>query len=174
MSTILVSVIVSVFGGLLLAAILFLTKSVFGSQPKLRVRILPGLYMSTVGNGRDSLKCIWKNSLEIYNSTAFNAFSVTLSWPKVVQQLPISNLEPPHIDAMQTRTLDFQIEREFPKKAVIACHDRFKELLPSELRSVVLILRYQNDKGISFYTRYERSGDTEKSTFHRFRPEASG
>ena len=71
---------------------------------------------------------------------------------------------------METRTIDFKIEKEFPYAEVVACQDRFKELLPAELREVILVLQYQNAAGITFYTRYERKGDTEISTFHRFRP----
>ena len=71
---------------------------------------------------------------------------------------------------METRNLKFSMEKDFPRETVLACRDRFKELLPNELETTILILRYENEKGITFYTRYERNGDVENSTFHRFRP----
>jgi len=154
---------------LLATAIIFIAKSWFGTQPRLRVRILGELSSSTAG-GPDKIRCTWQKRLEIYNSTAFNALGVTFIWPKPALQLPVPRLEPPHVNATETRSLEFKIEKEFPREQVIACRDRFKELLPAELKTVALILKYQNDKGITFYTRYELNGETENSTFHRFRP----
>ena len=137
----------------------------------MRVRILGELYSSTAAGPR-RIKCIWQDYLEIYNSTAFNALGVAFVWPDPVRKLPLTQFEPPHVNAMETRSLKFKTERDFPKEQVVACRDRFKELLPDELKTAVLFLQYQNDKGITFYTRYERNGDTENSMFHRFRPKS--
>src|SRR5580704_7695835 len=117
------SIITSVVAGLLLTAIVFMVKSRLGTQPKLRVRILGELYSSTAaGPGR--IKCIWQDCLEIYNSTAFNALGVAFIWPDPVRKLLLPQFEPPHVNAMETRSLKFKTERDFPKEQVIACKDR--------------------------------------------------
>ena len=159
----------TVVGGLLLTVIVYVAKSWFGTQPKLRVRVL-GELSSSFANHPDSITCKWQKSLELYNSTAFSALSIAFIWPDPTRQLPIPELEPPHVNTMETRNLKFSMEKDFPRETVLACRDRFKELLPNELETTILILRYENEKGITFYTRYERNGDVENSTFHRFRP----
>jgi hypothetical protein len=160
----------TVVAGLFLTAIIFIAKSLFGTRPRLRVRILPEMSGSYTGSRADKIRCTWEKRLEIYNSTPFNALNVTFIWPDPSRRLPVPQLEPPHVNATETRSLGFKIEKEFSREEVVACRDRFKELLPAELKTISLILRYHNDKGIAFYTRYERNGDVENSTFHRFKP----
>jgi hypothetical protein len=92
-------------------------------------------------------------------------------WPNTNTQLPLERLEPPHVNGMETRKLEFKITREFPREQVLKCPNRFKDLYPSELLSFVLILEYKNEKGVRFYTRYERNSDTEVSTYHRQKPD---
>ena len=163
------TIITSVAAGLLLAAIIFVAKSQFGMQPRLRVRILPGPSSSASGR-TDNIKCTWNKRMELYNLTDFPALDLSFIWPDPMRQLPLPALDPPHVGATETKVLEFQIVKEFPREQVVACHDRFKELLPAELQAFVVVLQYQNNKGIRFYTRYERNGETEDCTFHRLKP----
>jgi len=117
-----------------------------------------------------TITCSWNQKLEIYNLTAFPALNVTFVWPDSARQLPVAQLDPPHLNAMETKTLEFKIAKAFPREDVIACRDRFKELLPVELRRIAVVLQYQNDRGSAFYTRYEKTDATETSTFHRIKP----
>ena len=170
MKTTILTIVTSVVAGLLLAAIIFFMKSRFGTQPKLRVRVLPGPSSSTSGQP-GNIKCRWEKRLEICNLTDFPALDVSFIWLDSTRQLPLPTLDPPYVSSMDTKVLDFEIVKEFPREQV-TCHghDRFKKLLPMELQAFVLILQYQNNKGIRFYTRYERNGETENSTFHRLKP----
>src|SRR5437879_2477934 len=97
------TIVASVVGGLVLTAIIFIAKSCLGTQPKLRVRILPGSSMSSVGSRPDRIKCSWQNHLELYNSTPFNALGVAFIWPDASRLLPLPQFEPPHANAMETR-----------------------------------------------------------------------
>ena len=163
------TVVTSVIGGLVLAGIIYVLKSRFGSQPRLRVRLLPGPSSSKSGRP-GNIKCVWQRYLEICNLTDFPALDVSFLWPATHTRLPVERLEPPHVDGMETRKIEFEIVKEFPREQVLACQNRFKDLCPSELRSFVLIVRYKNDKGVRFYSRFQRNDDTEVCTYHRLRP----
>lgn len=172
MNAYLVGIIAGIPGAILLAAIAFALKSRW-AQPKLRVRILhPGLGDSTQGNA-GKLALTWHKRMEIYNTTPIPASAVSYIWPDTSRQLPLPRLE--HLVGLEIKILDFKIEREFPAEEVIAYSrrggDRFAEFQPAELREILLVLQYQNDAGISFYTRYENNNGTEKCTFHRSKPQ---
>jgi len=163
------TVLTSVIGGLVLAGIIYVLKSRFGSQPQLRIRCLPGSSSSTSGQP-GNIMLTWQGHLEIYNQTNYPALNVSLIWPDANTQLPLERLEPPHVNGMESRRLEFKITKHFPREQVLACQNRFKDLCPSELRSFVAILRYKNDKGVPFYSRFRKNGDTEVCTYHRLRP----
>ena len=163
------TVVTSVIGGLVLAGIIYLFKSRFGSQPQLRIRYLAGSSSSTSGMP-GKIKCTWKGYLEIYNQTNFPALNVSFIWPDASTRLPLQRLEPPHVNGMQPRKIEFEIIKHFPREQVLVCQNRFKDLCPSELRSFAVILRYKNDKGVRFYSRFEKNGDDQVCTYHRLKP----
>lgn len=169
MGTILIVFTTTVVGGVVIYGTVYILKA-YVFQPRLRIRCLRGTDSSRESRP-DYLELTWEQPLEIYNSTAFPALDVSFSWPDPNTELPLQPLEPPHVNGMESRTIDCKIVKEFPHEEVVAHHYRREDLRPPELRSFVLILRYKNDKGIfHFYTRFEKNGNTEVCTFHRRRP----
>jgi hypothetical protein len=168
MSTFL-AILTGVVTGLVLSAIIYFLKSRFGSQPRLRIRCLPGPSSSTSGMS-GYIKLTWKGYLEIYNETSFPALNVSFGWANSSTSLPLHTLEPPHVNGMESRKVGFEIVKQFPREQVLASVSRFKDLCPSQLRSFTLILRYKNDRGVRFYSRFEKSGDDQRCTYHRLKP----
>ena len=167
----LLAIVITVGTGLLILSITFFAKSWF-MQPKLRIRVLSGQRNSRRGLLND-ISLIWDEKLEICNLTDFPALNVSFIWPDPARQLPLPRLEPPHVSARETKVLDFQIIKEFPKEQVKRHSPyRHEKLLPEELRAFVLVLKYQNSKGISFYTRYERNGEEENCKYHCLKPKS--
>lgn len=161
----------SIIAGLLLAYIIYIAKSRFSTQPKIRVRLLSGPSSSGVG-APGKIKIEWKKRLELYNLTNHPALEVSFIWPQSDRRPLIHNPETPHVNPTETRTYEIVFAKEYPQDQVVACRDRFAELLPEELRSFILIIKYKNDKGIQFFTRYERKENEESCTFHRMKPDS--
>lgn len=159
---------VPIIAGLVVWAIVYALKVLF-TQPWLRIRCLRGPNSSRQ-NRPDYLELTWEQPLEIYNSTTFPALNVSFSLPDPRTALPLQPLEPHHVNGMEPRRIDCKVVREFRREEVAVNPSRFDDLRPPELRSFVLILRYKNDKGIPFYTRFDKKGETEACTYHRRRP----
>jgi hypothetical protein len=165
MMTVMSSVIATLFA----VAIIFFVKSRFGTQPKVRVRLLPSLTSSS-GGRQGKIKISWRKKIELYNLTGFPALELSFHWPDSSRKLNLPDPEPMHLNPTDTQAYEIEIVKEFTSDELGASHDRFTRLLPEELRCFVLIVRYKNDKEVTFYSRYEQSGDDSTCTYHKIKP----
>ena len=79
--------------------------------------------------------------------------------------IPQSSIKP--YETIEVKTA---IRKYFPRETVVACRDRFVELLPDEIKHLQLLISYQNIKGKKFYTLYRKTVTGENCTWHFMRP----
>lgn len=162
-------ILTAILGGLLVVAISYIAKSRFGQQPKLHVGLVKASSTHRkIPSGK--VKVTWRKKLRIYNFTAFPALEVSFIWPRDERSLPIPAPDPPHIDSLKEYFGKFELVEHFAPETVADSLDKFKDFEPDNLRSFILIIRYKNRYGITFYTRYEKDGEKESCTYHIFKP----
>lgn len=137
-------------------------------QPRVRVRYTQGAASSTQGEG-DKLLLTWKGTLELYNSEPADAFDLRLEL-KPGCTVQVDELQHTHLRSGEAVELHVLVSRQFDRDVVVPCHDRFRELLPDDLRRLSCRVAYRNRWKIPFYTLYGRADEADESTYHRRRP----
>jgi hypothetical protein len=138
-------------------------------QPQVKVFYKSAASSSgAAAGGTDGIECEWKGTIVFENLTTHLAQNLQvegLSPLLELSHLPANSLKP-----YETREVKIVIRKSFPREIVTACSDRFKELLPAELKELHFLVSYQNLKEHKFYTKYSRKSGTDTSTYHFRKP----
>lgn len=181
MNLILEGIIITVFGGLILAGIICALKVRFDIRPKLQLQYVFGIKKSLSG-GPGMLRCEWQGTLSLYNPTPHDAFDVTFIFPSD-WSLPKPQLEPPHVGSKETKQVSFNVAKLFNRSEIFP-HEHepprpdfnpphvepLKDLYPEELKRFSLAVCYSNGRGLSFYSLLTRDAEKQNSSTHIFRP----
>jgi hypothetical protein len=147
----------------------WLIRAIFLVRPRVRLAYAQGIGASGVGTS-DQLTITWGFSFTLTNLTKYDALNL--------ETVHNSNgifprLTTPHLKALESITLRHSKSRLVTRDTVVRTrHDFHGELLPPDLREIVVCLRYQNETGfpLYFYTLYQKTSDHEQNTYYLHRP----
>jgi len=144
---------------------------VYFAQPQIRIYYKKGASGSGVApNIPSGIECEWKGNLVFENITELVAVDLQLlDAPAILEISPIPQNSIRPYESVEVKVV---ARKSFPREVVIACKDRFVELLPEEIGNLKLQISYQNLKGKLFYTKYHRILDKDSNTYHFVRPKA--
>lgn len=105
---------------------------------------------SSSGGAGNNIKLKWDYLISMYNKTKHDALNVSVSFDlgKLVYRLKKQPQR--HICGLETQQLTIEVEQEHKREVVLACADRFRDLLPMELRHLKMLLSYEDEGGRHF------------------------
>jgi hypothetical protein len=139
-------------------------------RPKVRIRYSSGSAGSSAGPG-NNLTIRWNYKITLDNITNSHALNVEFI---DTGNLPFITLPESYIKGLSRITIDQQLKKLVDKDTVVQSrHDFWGELLPLEFKKIELCLRYKNEKGVPFYTIYQKENESENNSYSIFRCRAS-
>ena len=134
------------------------------AQPQIRVFYKPGASGSGEAPGNPpGIECEWKGQLVFENLTDIVAINLKIEARPESFNAPIPQGSIKPYETIEVKTV---IRKSFQREIVVACHDRFVELLPDEMKHLQLLISYQNIKGKYFYTLYRKTPTGENCSWH--------
>lgn len=163
-------------------------------RPRLFLKLGNSLYAQNfLGFGDNRHKLTWRFECTLKNNSKYTAYDVEVievaarkspfifNTTDVIRELPNNN----HIEANQAKA--FEIATSFitePDELLrftiengekiympgLKVQNPEKELKPKELDNVKLILKYKNEKGKVFYTKYIKKGKIENNKLRSLKP----
>jgi len=134
----------------------------FRNRPKLSVEY------ASLGGGSSrgsptKLTVSWRYRVTITNLSKEDALDLTVIRTNIpeLQQLGVH-----HLKGLDSLELKRQLVKELDKDTVVSArHDFHGVLEPTELKELVLVLRYKSDSGVTRYTNYMRSRTDKPNTW---------
>lgn len=167
----------------------------FDLRPRLVLKTGKPLYSQKIISYDVGHELTWRQMCQLKNNSQIAAYNIELwevkrrkkrkiidNFPAIKVVLPLNN----HLDKHEHK--EFEIKTtiytapevlinftvgEHGQKIIIPGIkiDNAKDvLMPKELNDVRLILKYENEKGKTFYTKFRRFKNKETNKFHRYRP----
>lgn len=161
-------------------------------------QIRPRLYVS-ISNPLFSQKNInyqsylfgWRQTIRIKNNSKFSAYNIELHFPDGFNLSDKRNISDffeknNHLDCNQKKDFEVESTLELPFER----HARFKinsdgsrtflpgvknenpqvSLMPEKVKKIKLYLKYENEKGVVFYTQFSKENEKEVNRLIKFKP----
>jgi hypothetical protein len=186
-----IAIVILVLGWILLSYY----QKYFSLRPRLVLKTGKPLYSQKIISYEVGHELTWRQMCQLKNNSQIAAYNIELwevkrrkkrniidNFPAIKVVLPLNN----HLDKHDQK--EFEIKTtiytapevlinftvgEHGQKIIIPGIkiDNAKDvLMPKELNDVRLILKYENEKGKTFYTKFRRFKNKETNKFHRYRP----
>jgi hypothetical protein len=134
------------------------------------VRSRPRLIVEYTSLGGSSTACSpakltvrWRYRVTITNLSKEDALDLTVVRTNIPQ---LENLGGHHVKGLEHLELKHQLVKELDKDTVVSArHDFHGALEPTELKELVLVLRYKSGIGVTWYTDYVRSRSDKPNTW---------
>ena len=181
METLSQGILITLFGGVVLAGLIYCLKVRFHIRPVITLKYISGIEQTSAAE-TGQLRCEWRGTIELHNPTPHDAYDVVFL-PQSRPLLPTPRLEPATIPSKQTAKVPFNIEKVFDK-AVIFPHANdppradftppvvrpLRDFFPAELKEFHLVVQYTNGHGLKFYTRLDKTTDAQTWSTQRIKP----
>jgi len=126
----------------------------FRSRPRLSVEYASRGGSSSAGSP-NKLTVRWHYRVTITNLSKEDALDLTVIRTNIPE---LEKLGVHHLKGLDHLELKCQLVKELDKETVVSArHDFHGVLEPTELKELVLVLRYKSDSGVTSYTSYTRS-----------------
>jgi hypothetical protein len=140
------------------------------SRPRLSVEYASLGGGSSVGSPT-KLTVHWRYCVTITNLSNEDALDLTVIRTNIPE---LEKLRVHHVKGLAHLELKQQLVKELDKDTVVSArHDFHGVLEPTELKELVLVLRYKSESGVTWYTDYMRSRSNKPNTWS-FRQPKSG
>lgn len=164
-------------------------------RPRLFIKLGNPLYGQRFISYDEGHELTWRHQCVIKNNSQIPAYNIELweitskgrkkiidNFPAVKISLPVNNhLEKNEHKDIELKTIihtepsvliNFKVEENGSKTIYPGIKIQTPEttLMPIELNDIKLILKYENEKGKVFYTKFRRLNKKETNLFRRFRP----
>jgi len=187
-SKIIIPIIILVLGWFL--------KSLFDKytlRPRLFLKLGQPLYQQDLTHNLSEYVLTWRFECSLKNNSKNDCYNITLhefesknqkilDFNYLKQKFPENN----HLESNNGR--DFEIRKQIRINSNILIDSEIDNLgrkiispgikidrpdirlKPKELNDITIIIKYNNEKGKSFYTKYTKKGDVEKNEFYLVKP----
>ena len=164
-------------------------------RPRLFIKLGKPLYGQRLIDYNAGHELTWRHQCVIKNNSQIPAYNIEMweitskgrkpiinNFPAVKLSLPVNN----HLDKHEQKDIELKsVLHTDPSVLLIFTTNpdgsrlytpglKIKspqtELMPTELNDIKLVLKYQNEKGKTFYTKFRRKDNKESNSFHWFRP----
>jgi hypothetical protein len=164
-------------------------------RPRLFIKLGNPLYGQKILSYDIGHELTWRHQCVIKNNSQIPAYNIELweitskgrkpvinNFPAVKITLPVNNhLEKHEEKDIELKTvihtepsvlINFTVEPNGSKTIIPGIKIKTPQttLMPIELNDIKLILKYENERGKTFYTKFRRHNKKETNTFKRFRP----
>jgi len=136
--------------------------------PKVSISWKRGPAGSSSAGPNDKLTVEWSYHVLLYNAAKHEAFDLDFihTGSDAVMAIPAR-----HLKALDTMKIPLKLTKLVDWEIVVRSRHNFDELLPPELRTIELILKYKNESGFAFYTYYRKDNDSESCSYHIRKPQ---
>lgn len=166
----------------------------FSLRPRVVLKTGKPVYSQRIISYDEGHELIWRLICELKNNSQITAYNIELwevkrrkkrniidNFPAIKIALPLNNhLDKHAVTALETKTILrvgpevlMNTFEENGRKIILPGIkiDNAKDvLMPKELNDIRLILKYDNEKGKTFYTKFRRYKNQESNEFYRRKP----
>lgn len=168
MNPIVIGISVGLITFIITNVILYIVRKYFFYQPKVVVNFR-GNHSSSGLVNNDKIQLEWNYDIVLQNITKYDAISVLIDYIEFASSA-VTNQKFTHIRSLSEEKLNLRFSEVFVREIVENSKNRFVDLIPDKYRNAKIILTYKNEMNKNFFTKYIRTPEGDKNTFHKRRP----
>ena len=183
-----------VFIAFLTALSTWVVKSIYDKYWRLRPKLLITVSSPLFSQGNEHYQFFafgWRQTIKIKNNSKYSAYNLELSFPNgfnISDKRPISDFlkKNNHLGSheeiefevestlrlLADEHLNYEIEPDGTKVILPGVKNQNPQisLMPDKVKNIKMYLKYENEKGTTFYTKFTKVGKNENNELKKFKP----